>query len=708
MQPAQLYPRPELQELLQELRLQLSPQVQAPQYWLQPQQQFLQPQPQPQQMQQMQLQQPLLQPQPQLQQLQPQQAPLPVQPQPQWQQAQLQPQQASLPVQPQPQWQQAQLQQPQPPQPLQQQFEPQQPLPVQPQTQLQQQKTKLQVHPEPQLPEPATSLEQDFFSGTSADSSPSPSLSKSFAADLSVSSLAPPTAHAKKEETAATKHLEMSVGGTSKEVAGPTPSVGAKAKQQTHHETSLADEAQEMLKAEDAVEAKKVEKLPPSDSVAEIHPHVQETEKKTKAQDAENSSPAVEEKATEPPSGLPASLRGGWQAVLAKKRTENKAKTKPSTQVSAIMQLMQTPKTYTAWQPDSAASDAKLAATAKSELLAAEKAFDSDDDDADGKTSGLAKSGAGRSLLQMDGGLGISQLEDELGGSDPLAFFQLGSSAYTAPRLFGQKTDAGAEVAKVVLESFAHRLGSQSLSELAGAGLGLEGLERLEQQQSLSFDEAETKRDLEAEKRCRAFQEQHVKSLQLDVATQERASAAKAEARAEVVVLKREMAARERLVKAFGRGSKSLLALKAELSKEVNLAGMLLRQAEQEANKLPAGAAPAVMSELQATLSRLEITGTSGQAELEDAITAAVARRSEAEDADEKSLKGLRAQVREMEHKAKGLSQKKKAKSDEAATGMQEICDSTLADIEARRAKRDGERLAVGSALAVLREMLGH
>jgi len=95
-----------------------------------------------------------------------------------------------------------------------------------------------------------------------------------------------------------------------------------------------------------------------------------------------------------------------------------------------------------------------------------------------------------------------------------------------------------------------------------------------------------------------------------------------ARVRAEVEVLNREMVARERLVKAFGRGSKSLLSLKAELSSEVNLASKLLRQAEQETNKLPAGAAPAVMSELQATLSRLETTGTSGQAELEDSIMA--------------------------------------------------------------------------------------
>lgn len=474
---------------------------------------------------------------------------------------------------------------------------------------------------------------------------------------------------------------------------------GAKAK-------SLADETQEMLKAEEAVQAKTAEKQPPSDSEAEVQPHVQEADKKTKADDAESGSPAAEDKAVVPPSSLPASLRGGWQAVLAKKRTQNKAKTKPSTQVSAIMQLMQTPKTYTAWQPDAAASDAKLAATAKSELLAAEKSFDSDDDDADGKSSGIAKGGGGRSLLQTDGGLGISQLEDELGGSDPLAFFQLSqlsSSAYT-PRLFGAKDEFGAEVSKAILESFAHHLGSQSLSELAGASLGLEGLEHIAEQQSLSFDEAGHKRDREVEKRCRAAQEQHLKSIQLAIAEKERASAAKAEARAEVAVLDREMAARERLVKLFGRGSKNLLALKAELSQEVTLAGELIRQAEQEADKLPTGAAPAYMAELQSTLNRLESTGISWQTELEDAITGAVARRAEAEYADEKALDELRKRVRDLQHKAKEPF-KKKVKNDDAAAGMREVCDSTMADIEARRAKRDGERLAVSSALAVLREM---
>lgn len=50
------------------------------------------------------------------------------------------------------------------------------------------------------------------------------------------------------------------------------------------------------------------------------------------------------------PKDFPAALRGGWQALLAKKRAEGFKKSSAKVEEhSSIMDLMQTPKTYTAW-----------------------------------------------------------------------------------------------------------------------------------------------------------------------------------------------------------------------------------------------------------------------------------------------------------------------------------------------------------------------
>merc|ERR1719203_160326 len=63
-------------------------------------------------------------------------------------------------------------------------------------------------------------------------------------------------------------------------------------------------------------------------------------------------------------------------------------------QTSGIMDLVQTPTTYTAWHPEH--SDTSLAVSAKNELLAAEKAFDTSDGGDDGGA-------APESFLQMAG-----------------------------------------------------------------------------------------------------------------------------------------------------------------------------------------------------------------------------------------------------------------------------------------------------------------
>merc|ERR1719478_2050713 len=62
---------------------------------------------------------------------------------------------------------------------------------------------------------------------------------------------------------------------------------------------------------------------------------------------------------------------------MLKSKKPVKKKHKFQDQTNGIMDLVQTPTTYTAWHPDS--GDAVLKASAKNELSAAERAFDAPD-----------------------------------------------------------------------------------------------------------------------------------------------------------------------------------------------------------------------------------------------------------------------------------------------------------------------------------------
>ena len=139
--------------------------------------------------------------------------------------------------------------------------------------------------------------------------------SEESATPLDVQSSSPAPHHAKASmslaaEVAQESKLEASESEESEEKAPELPRVG---KSKRHHTLEPRDSHEEQTRA------------PKAHSEVEDIPRMQA------------------------PKDFPAALRGGWQGLLAKKRAETKKKPSKPDDSLGIMELMQTPKTYTAW-----------------------------------------------------------------------------------------------------------------------------------------------------------------------------------------------------------------------------------------------------------------------------------------------------------------------------------------------------------------------
>eukprot|EP00913_Durusdinium_trenchii_P010439 g9786.t1 len=216
---------------------------------------------------------------------------------------------------------------------------------------------------------------------------------------------------------------------------------------------------------------------------------------------------------------------------------------------------MQTPKTYTAWQPDSGPS--QPAGKAKEDLLAAERAFD-EEDDAD---KGGGKKKSSRSFLQLhDKDLGDSM--DDLGGRDPLAFFQLGDLTgippFAAPR-------AQSEVA-LLLGKFAEFTNSSTLFELSRSQLQKQ--EEPEEDRSLQF--------------CNSLVLHQSNDLEADVTAELQKHYAETKARLEGQALRHEVSAREHLVSAFTNTSQRFTTLQQLLERSFEHEETRLHGLEQQ------------------------------------------------------------------------------------------------------------------------------
>lgn len=404
---------------------------------------------------------------------------------------------------------------------------------------------------------------------------------------------------------------------------------------------SLAAEAVEASHEGSHVRAAKSLPQTPAPTLQTALPDVSREKSDAKSKAEEDDSTRLQA-----PKDFPAALRGGWQALLAKKRAEGVKKTpKAEEHSTSIMDLMQTPKTYTAWQPDKNA--AQPAEKAKEDLLAAEKAFD-DDEDSEKSTLGRKKSA--KSFLQLDG----DEVKSDIGGADPLAFFQLGSIIDGATPTFAAPSSPS-EAVSLLLDKFAQVTNSTTLLELAKSNLQSKDFESL-----LQKLQAETDED-KSQEFCKSLVQKEV-SAEAKLKAELKKDYLQAKARHEAQALRHEVIARERLVFVFGNTSRRFAAVQELLQKSFGHEDGRLQQLEAQLIQMEATkSAHSAAQELHSVLEQLKTTMQHAQEELEDTLAGATSRQQQAEKLDQQSLQKLVAHVNDLErsHESRDSSPEK-------------------------------------------------
>ncbi|CAE7289852.1 kif19 [Symbiodinium sp. CCMP2456] len=321
------------------------------------------------------------------------------------------------------------------------------------------------------------------------------------------------------------------------------------------------------------------------------------------------------------PKDFPAALRGGWQGLLAKKRAESKKKPSKPDDALGIMELMQTPKTYTAWQPDQGV--AATAVKAKDDLLAAEKALDDDDE-------GEKEIPAKKDVRAFH--------PDRASMTDPLAFFQFGSEI-RRPALSAPKED---NLVAMLLRKFALATNSTLLMELSQDELSKESLQSLLHKLETESPDAVDAQDSELRKMCEAYEQESSKSMEEELSNEVHNHYTAAKAREEKKVLQRELQAREHLLSAFGRTSHRLMTAKQLIQSGAASDKQRFQQLNQEVQKL--GQSPS-HTELQILMSSFDNLVQQEEQELTDAVVTAVSRQEQAESRDQHELEDLKAKM---------------------------------------------------------------
>lgn len=334
-------------------------------------------------------------------------------------------------------------------------------------------------------------------------------------------------------------------------------------------------------------------------------------------------------------------------------------------QTSGIMDLVQTPMTYSAWHPEH--TDANLAASAKSELLAAEQAFDKDD---------------AASFLQVD-----SEQSEE-----------------------AQAQKAGGETAGLVLEQYAHSLGSEALLQLARAKLSIQQLKALWHRVRAPLKE--NPREAKAKTWCKDFQKESLELEKKALAGRVAAAVKLSQTLAQHRALESEAAARQRALEVFQQGTRSLVDMKAKQEEQASAVHAVLRELRREVKRVdptdavpqgaPAGAdGDAPEGPLEA-LGRASGLASAGGSEMEDIIGAALARRTKAENAAKAGLENVRSKLRKV---AAMLQENRRAPAPadhNLRNQYRQMCGWMLESIEARKHRDEGERDAIRAALAVV------
>ncbi|CAE7350169.1 kif19 [Symbiodinium sp. CCMP2592] len=377
------------------------------------------------------------------------------------------------------------------------------------------------------------------------------------------------------------------------------------------------------------------------------------------------------------PKDFPAALRGGWQGLLAKKRAESKKKPSKPDDALGIMELMQTPKTYTAWQPDQGV--AATAAKAKDDLLAAEKALDDDDE-------GEKDTPAKKDVRPFH--------PDRASLTDPLAFFQFGSEV-RRPALSAPKED---NLVAMLLRKFALATNSTLLMELSQEELSKESLQSLLHKLETESADAVDAQDSEIRKMCEAYEQESSKSMEEELSNEVHNHYAVAKAREEKKVLQREVQAREHLLSAFGRTSHRLMTAKQLIQSGAASDKQRFQQLNQEVEKL--GQSPS-HTELQILMSSFDNLVEQEEQELTDAVVTAVSRQEQAESRDQHELEDLKAKMRKLDSYAQAPATATKTERNK----LERICAVTMSGVKARHAQHEVQCIAIRSAIALVSEL---
>lgn len=366
----------------------------------------------------------------------------------------------------------------------------------------------------------------------------------------------------------------------------------------------------------------------------------------------------------EPPSRknqVPQGFEGGWRSLLKKKQAKKKHKFQDQT--NGIMDLVQTPQTYQAWHPGS--TDAVLKASAKSELSAAEKAFDAPDGD---------------------------------------SFLQIRSS--------DQVSDgSAAAVAQMLLEQYAATLSSATLLQLSRAELNQVTLQALWKQiSSVNTSMAHSEHEAQSIKWCQDFQDQVRDRKKKKRTTQRQASAELANTETQNLVYGQEAKAQERFFAAVEKDVQKMRQLLGRVAHEFDSTEAVVQKLQQDISRT-AGAADASLQpkfyDLQMALGKVDGMVSSGSAEITDMIKVATSRRDKSGAMWRDSLAQVQEAVADVQKEQATLAEEKaeQAEASDQEDGLrdryQQMCQWTLDDFKARKRQEECEKTAIQAALIV-------
>lgn len=348
------------------------------------------------------------------------------------------------------------------------------------------------------------------------------------------------------------------------------------------------------------------------------------------------------------------------------KKKPAKKKHKFQDQTNGIMDLVQTPTTYTAWHPD--ATDAVLKASAKSELSAAEKAFDAPD---------------GASFLQLWSGVDRAS-----------------------------KDGSAAAVAQQLLEQYAGTLGSATLLQLSRADLSLATLKALWNQiASVNTTAARGEHEAQSIRWCQDFDVQSQLARNKKRAAKRQAAAELAEAQTQSLVYGQEAKAQERFHAAVQRNVKELRALLGRVAHQFDSTGAVLNKLRQDIRRTANDADQELQGRffgLEESLGKVEGLVTSGGAEVTDIIKAAAMRRAKSGAQWRQSLAQVQEAVTDVQKQQARLTEEAEtqAETSEQEDGLrdryQQMCKWTLDDFHARQRQEECEKTAIKAALIVM------